>query len=190
MQQLQRAVQGEPSFILEDYFAGRTHAWGMFVDRFGNVQRQFSVDIRGEFGNGQLVLTEDFAFDDGERSQRIWRITPFGEGRYSGTADDVVGTAEGEVTGNRLRWSYDLNLPIGQRVWCVHLDDMMLLQDDQVLLNRASMSKYGVNLGEIIICFQKETAPAERGYSEARHVEPRTSRRIRVNSADTAAVSA
>ncbi len=190
MHHLQRAAQGEPSFILEDYFAGRTRAWGMFVDRFGNVQRQFSVDIRGEFDSEQLVLTEDFTFDDGGHSQRIWRITPLGEGRYVGTADDVVGVARGEVTGNRLRWSYDLDLTIGQRVWRVHLDDIMILQYARVLLNRASMSKYGITLGEVIISFQRETAPAEEACSGAQYIDRNANRCTRVNGAAAATISA
>lgn len=162
MRQLQRTVQVKHALFLEEYFLGRTRAWGMFVDRFGNFRREFSVDITGEFDDGQLILTEDFDFDDGERSQRVWWITPLGDGRYVGSADDVVGTATGEVSGHRLRWSYDLNLRFGERTWRVRLDDVMLLQSDQILLNRASMSKLGVNLGEVIICFQKET----------NHVEP------------------
>jgi hypothetical protein len=38
---------GKPSLVLEEYFAGKTRAWGLFEDRFGKVQRQFVVDIDG-----------------------------------------------------------------------------------------------------------------------------------------------
>ena len=31
----------EPKFVLEEYFLGKTKAWGMFEDRFGRIQRQF-----------------------------------------------------------------------------------------------------------------------------------------------------
>lgn len=159
MHQLQRAAQAEPSFMLEDYFLGQTRAYGMFVDRFGTVRRQFSVDIQGRIDDERLILDEDFIFDDGERSKRLWRITPLGLGRYQGTADDVIGMAEGEVRGNCLKWSYDLSLPVGGRTWRVHLDEVMLLQRDQVLLNRATMSKFGITIGEVINFFQKATVP-------------------------------
>ncbi|MEM8952296.1 MAG: DUF3833 domain-containing protein [Pseudomonadota bacterium] len=190
MQQLQRAARGEPSFVLEEYFSGHTHAFGMFVDRFGAVKRQFSVDILGEMENGQLVLTEDFTFDGGERSKRVWRITPLGDGRYSGTADDVVGTAEGSVSGNCLRWSYDLNLKIGQREWRVRFDDIMLLQNDQVLLNRAQMSKWGITLGEVIISFHKEAERSESNISDAKPTYSKTHSRSRIDEETLAAVSA
>ena len=29
----------KPTFSLEDYFNGRTEAWGMFHDRFGNLKK-------------------------------------------------------------------------------------------------------------------------------------------------------
>jgi len=35
----------EPRFVLEEYFAGKTKAWGIFQDRFGTLRRQFTVDI-------------------------------------------------------------------------------------------------------------------------------------------------
>ena len=190
MQQLQRAARSAPSFVLEDYFCGHTSAFGMFVDRFGAIRRQFSADIRGEFGDGQLVLTEDFSFDDGERSQRIWRITPLGDGRYSGTADDVIGTAEGTVAGNLLQWSYDLNLKIGQRDWRVHLQDIMLLQNDRILLNRARMSKWGITLGEVIISFEKETELSGSDVADGRRTERESRNHVGASADALAAVSA
>jgi hypothetical protein len=38
----------EPKLVLFDYFKGKTSAWGIFEDRFGNVRRQFQVDIEGQ----------------------------------------------------------------------------------------------------------------------------------------------
>ena len=36
---------GTPKFVLEDYFDGKTKAWGMFHDRFGNLKRSFNLAI-------------------------------------------------------------------------------------------------------------------------------------------------
>ncbi len=153
--QMQDFVDGSPRMAPEEYFLGRTKAWGMFTDRFGRIRRQFQVDIVGEFDGETLILTEDFIYDDGERSRRIWRIRPKGDGRYEGRADDVIGVAEGQSLGNALHWRYDLNLPIGDRTWQVHFDDWMLRQDDVVAINRATVSKFGVTLGEVVIFFQR-----------------------------------
>ena len=64
-----------PKFVLEEYFNGKTKAWGIFEDRFGNVKRQFTVDINGEWDGKTLILDEYFLFNDGEKSFRQWRIT-------------------------------------------------------------------------------------------------------------------
>lgn len=146
---------GTPSLALEDYFQGRTEAWGLFEDRFGRVRRQFKVDVDGSFDGRELTLVEDFVYADGEEDRRIWRITSLGDGRYEGRADDVVGAATGEALGNALHWEYDMQLPIGDSTWQVHFDDWMLLQNDGVLINRATVSKFGITLGEVTLFFRK-----------------------------------
>ena len=146
----------EPRFDLFTYFQGNTRGWGVFQDRGGALKRQFVVDIQGVIdSNGELVMTEDFVWNDGEKSQRVWRIRKTDEHHYSGRADDVVGEAKGVAYGNALNWAYDLKLPVDGKVWQVSFDDWMYLQADGVLLNRAKMSKFGFTLGEVTISFQK-----------------------------------
>ncbi len=147
----------EPTFDLFTYFQGNTRGWGVFQDRGGALKRQFVVDINGTISpDGELVMTEDFVWNDGEKSQRVWRIRKQDAHRYSGRAADVVGEAKGEAYGNALNWQYDLNLPVDGKVWQVSFDDWMYLQADGVLLNRAKMSKFGFTLGEVTIAFQKK----------------------------------
>lgn len=144
-----------PQLDLYEYFQGKTRGWGMFQDRGGTVKREFVVDIVGTVEDGELVLTEDFVWSDGEVSQRIWRIRKQNAHHYVGRAGDVVGEAQGKAYGNALNWQYDLNLEVSGRTWKVHFDDWMFLQPDGVLLNRAKMSKFGLRLGEVTIAFQK-----------------------------------
>ena len=150
-----------PPFRPEEYFQGRTRAWGFFQDRFGNIKRQFVVDIEGSVQNGALTLEESFAYADGEKATRVWRIRPLGDGEYEGTAGDVVGTARGKVAGNAMRWAYDMDLPIQGSTWRVHFDDWMLQQDQEVMLNKSTVSKYGIELGEVFIFFRRLTNGAE-----------------------------
>ena len=148
----------EPRLVIEEYFVGETKAWGLFEDRFGNVRRQFLVDIVGTWDGRELVLEEDFTFDDGETDRRVWRIVKTGDHTYQGHADDVVGTARGVAYGNALNWRYDLNLKIKDSIWRVHFNDWMFLQPDGALMNRARVSKFGLDIGEVTIVFKK--APA------------------------------
>jgi hypothetical protein len=154
----------EPTFKLEEYFLGPTKAWGWFEDRFGKIQRRFVVDMTGTVEDGVLILDEDFVYDDGETENRVWRIRILGDGRYSGATEGVVGTAEGQVVGPALNWTYDFDLKVGERTWQVHFDDWLIQQDEQVVINKAIVSKFGFTLGEVTLFFKKPDdwqAPAE-----------------------------
>ena len=145
----------EPRLDLFDYFQGDTRAWGIFQDRSGNLQRQFTVDIRGEVEGDELTLTEDFVYADGETQQRIWRIRRIDRHRYAGRADDVVGDASGLAYGNALNWRYTMRLPYRGTEIDVKFDDWMFLQPDGVLVNRATVSKFGFRVGEVTLFFVK-----------------------------------
>lgn len=141
--------------VLEDYFLGETSAYGLFEDRFGKVRRQFKVDITGELEGNRLTLTENFLYDDGERETRIWEIDVLGDGRYRGTAGDVTGIAEGQVSGNAFNWKYKVDLKVGGSTWNVGFNDWMFLMQDDVLINRAYVTRYGIEIGQVTIAFRK-----------------------------------
>ncbi|MEY4283589.1 MAG: DUF3833 domain-containing protein [Betaproteobacteria bacterium] len=154
----QYAKQG-PQLDLKTYFNGRIVAHGMFIKRGGEVARRFKVIMdaswRQESGVNVGTLDEAFEYDDGEKQRRVWTIKELSPGVYEGTADDVVGKAVGKASGHALNWKYTLSLPVGGDRYNVQFDDWMHLIDDQVMLNKAVMSKFGVDLGEVIISFQK-----------------------------------
>lgn len=143
----------EPNLVLEEYFSGRVYAWGIFEDRFGNLRREFLVEIDARMEDNTLVLDEYFLYSDGEKDRRIWRIDALGNGRYEGRADDIVGAAQGEVRGNALNWRYKMDLKVGDGAWRVTFDDWMYLQPGGVLMNRASVRKWGVELGQVTLSF-------------------------------------
>lgn len=145
----------KPRLDLFEYFHGPTTAWGIFEDRFGKVRRQFRVDIRGTVEDDELVLVEDFLYDDGEVDQRIWRIRRTGETSYSGRAADVVGEAQGESSGNAVNWRYTMDLKVGDGTLRVKFDDWMFLQEGGVLINRARVSKFGLEIGTVSLFFTK-----------------------------------
>ncbi|MCV6588276.1 MAG: DUF3833 domain-containing protein [Marinobacterium sp.] len=151
----------EPSTTLrpEHYFLGSTFAWGIFEDSLGKLRRSFQVNIEGTMENGELVLDEQFLYNDGQREQRIWRIRPRRNGHYEGRADDVIGKAHGQTSGRQLRWCYQMELPIGPRRVRVRFDDRMYLQPGGVLVNRARVCKLGIPLGTVTLFFSKDAGP-------------------------------
>lgn len=145
----------KPVLDLKQYFNGTLDAYGIFTDRSGKVVKRFTVVMKGSWNGDEGVLDEDFVYSDGSLQKRIWRLKRLPDGRYTGTADDVVGEARGQARGNAFNWSYTLALPVDGRVWHVDFDDWMYLMDDRVMLNTAVMSKWGVKLGEVTLSFVK-----------------------------------
>jgi hypothetical protein len=148
----------KPALDLRSYFNGTLDAYGVFLDRSGKVARRFTVVMRCTWEGEEGVLDEDFTYSDGGTEKRVWRLRHLGNGRYSGTAGDVVGTALGETRGNTFRWGYTLSLPVDGKVYEVQFDDWMYLMADRVMLNKAVMSKFGVRLGEVMLSFVKRPA--------------------------------
>ncbi len=146
-----------PKLNLFSFFEGDTIAYGIFEDRFGNLKRQFRVNIKGSVDKEQLTLDEEFLYDDGEQAKRIWKIKKIIDDKknivYSGQADDVEGNASGSISGNALNWSYDIFLNIKGSNVKVHFNDWIYQQSDEIAINRAYVSKFGVNIGSVTLVF-------------------------------------
>ncbi len=145
----------QPELKLEHYFNGTLDAWGMFQKRNGEVVKRFKVVIDASWEGDKGVLDERFTYSDGTTQQRVWHLTRVADGHYRGEADDVVGVAEGRVSGNSLHWVYTLQLPVDGKTYEVAFDDWMYLQDDGVMFNRSVMKKFGFRLGEVTLFFRK-----------------------------------
>ena len=146
-----------PALDLRRYFNGLVDASGLLTDRSGQVVKRFKVVLDGRWQGDEGVLDEAFTYSDGTTQRRVWRVQALPGGHYRGRADDVVGEARGQASGNALRWAYTLALPVDGRVWEVQFDDWMFLMDERVMLNRAEMSKWGIRLGEVTLAFTRRT---------------------------------
>lgn len=143
---------------LEEFFLGETYAYGIFEDRNGSLRRQFRVLIDGRMEDGKLVLDERFLYADGETARRIWTIENLGNdgaGKrlYSGSAADIEGEATGAIIGNTLNWQYDITLDIGSTALKVHFDDWIFRQHEDLAINRAYVTKFGVLIGSVTLVF-------------------------------------
>lgn len=147
-----------PALDLKEYFDGRTYAWGMFENRGGSMKRSFKVIIDGQVTDNTLTLDERFLFDDGERDRRVWTLTQAADGTWTGDANDTVQPAKGEAKGAAYRMRYKTNLDVGDQKYVVSFDDRMFRIDDDTVINRAIVSKFGVRVGEATIVFRKSDA--------------------------------
>ena len=148
------------SLNLEEFFDGDLVAYGQFQDVFGTVRRRFEVQMKGDWDGQTLRLIEDFVYEDGATEQRIWTLSKTGEDTWTGTAPGVEGVAQGEERGDTFNWAYTIDLPVPSadgsvETLRVSFDDWMWLLSEDRLLNIAYMSRFGVNIGQVIITFEK-----------------------------------
>ena len=154
-QKVESYAAEKPVLDLQQYFNGTLDGYGVFTDRSGTVVKRFSVVVQGSWTGDEGVLDEAFSYSDGSTQKRVWHLTRLPNGRLTGRADDVVGEALGEAAGNAVHWNYTLSLPVDGKVYAVQMDDWMYLMTDKVMLNKTTMTKFGVRMGEVTLSFFK-----------------------------------
>lgn len=154
---VQDYADNRPLLVPEAFFQGQLTAHGVIKNRGGEVIRYFNADIKAWWENGIGTLEEDFRFDDGEIQRRVWTLTPQGQGRYTGTAGDVIGEGEITVAGNSMFLDYVLRIPYGDSTLDLRIDDRMYLVDPNILINESTMSKFGIDVGEILLVITKHS---------------------------------
>lgn len=149
---------GQPRFEPDKFFEGPTRSWGVIEDRHGHPKSRFKTEMMGHREGADLVITQDFTFEDGHRQQRLWRLRRIDDHRYEATANDVVGVSRGLAYGNTFRWEYTLALRPGNPLANVRFKLWMYLQaDGDTMINRVIISKFGVILAETTEYFHRGT---------------------------------
>ena len=146
----------KPALIVEEFFSGDLKAFGVVAERSGKVIKRFSCDMRGTWDGHTLVLDEDFTWSDGSRQKRVWRLTKKADGTFSGTADDVIGEAFAEVSGNTFHLVYDLSAPVNGSTTLLHVDDWLYLVTDSVIMNHSVLTKFGLHAADVFLTIQKK----------------------------------
>jgi hypothetical protein len=146
-----------PKFDIQTYFTGELIGWGMVQDYTNQVTRRFCVELNGTWKENQGELAEVFHFDDGEVSYRTWQLSKLSQGEYTGSAEDVVGTAKGKQSGYAFQWQYQLLVQIDVESYQIDMDDWMYQIDQYRVFNRTTMNKFGIKVAEVTLFFDKNT---------------------------------
>lgn len=144
-----------PEFDFKTFFTGNLKAYGVVQDFKGELTRKLVVDMHASWEGNQGIIEEDFVYDDGETQKRIWKVTLNNDNSLTGTADDVLGTAKGKSDGSVFHWNYDVELPYDGSTLEVNFDDWMYLVTQTRLINRTSIVKFGVEVGEVTLVIEK-----------------------------------
>jgi hypothetical protein len=145
---------------LEDFFKGKTYAYGSFGAITG-LSRSFRVDLTGTVRGKVLTLREDFHYDDGERDTKTWIFTKTGPKTYTGTREDVVGQTTVRLSGNTARFTYRVDLNPGGDSNIVRFHDKLVLKDDGTLRNTALVTKFALPIARVRVNFAPTLARAK-----------------------------
>lgn len=145
-------------FDLVRDLGGATTARGEFSTIFG-ARRGFNATLDGRLEGATFVLAERFEYDDGEKDMKTWRLTPDGPGRWTGTREDVVGTAVGYVDGDAFRLEYlvDIKRKNGKSTR-VRFRDVLVRTASGAVLNKAVVSYLGAPIGKVDLTISRPAA--------------------------------
>ncbi|WP_394129653.1 DUF3833 domain-containing protein [Shewanella maritima] len=144
-----------PKLDLASFFDGELYAAGVVEDFSGKVVRKFTVKMQASWQENEGKLEEWFVYDDGEKQTRIWYITDLGDGQYKGKAGDIIGEATGVAKGSALRWRYDMLLTVDDSDYQVHFDDWMYLVDENTIINKSDIIKFGLTVAKVTLVISK-----------------------------------
>lgn len=145
-----------PELVPEEFFTGELSARGVVKNFSGEVIRTFDADISASWDDeGVGTLDEVFRFDDGEVQTRVWTLTPAEDG-YHADAGDVVEPGTMRWSGNAIHMNYVLQVAYGDGTLNVRMDDWMYLITPDTLINQTTMSKWGIDVGEVVLVIQKK----------------------------------
>ncbi len=129
----------------EEDLVGNLKAEGTFTPRFGGNTRGVTADLTGTWDGQTLTLREEFLYSDGEEDVKTWQLTKVAPGEWTGTREDVVGTARGYEDGDAFRLEYNVKLD-GRTVG---FRDVLVERSDGSIYNIANIGYYGLKVGEI-----------------------------------------
>lgn len=150
-----------PQLKLDQFFQGESRAWGVLHDWQGKQSVRFTAELCGNWQGNNGNLYELFYFSDGRIEQRHWQLQQNADGSVSGSAGDVVGQATGQLAGNSLYWEYTLRIPYDGDTLDVKVKDWLYLIDNENLLNRTTLHKFGITVGELTLSIQQQNKNAD-----------------------------
>jgi len=153
---VQNYADQTPVVDVREFFEGEITAWGLVQDRSGEVINRFRADMQGSWEGNRGILDEEFFYSNGDTQTRQWQFVQQDENSYTGTASDVIGEASIAQAGNAINLKYTLEVPVGDRSYDLKFDDWMWLVEDELIINRATMTKFGFRVGELIVVIQKQ----------------------------------
>lgn len=131
-----------PVFDPVTFFSGHTQGVGKLKIIFSGTKATL-VEGHGHMDGDTLVLDQSVKKGDDAPTNRQWRLTPAGPGRWTGTLTDASGPVTAEVSGNRLHIAFKMKGGTHAEQW------LYLKPGGTVAINRMVVTKFGIPVASL-----------------------------------------
>ena len=138
-----------PAFDIKQHLNGPIISEGMIHGPNGRLASRFVADMKGEWDGNTGTLAESFRYDNGSTQERKWYLTLGENGSFTATADDIIGTAHGQVSGATLSMTYRIRLTEAAGGHVLNVTDWLYLMENGTILNRSELRKFGIKVAEL-----------------------------------------
>ncbi len=139
-----------PAFSLVEHLSGPILSEGVIYGPAGRMANSFTARMVGEWHGDRGTLSEHFTYSNGREQHRKWHLKLCPDGRFTATADDIVGVAEGTLSGSTVMLRYKIILPPEAGGHTLSTIDWMYLTKDGAIMNKSEMRMFGIKVAELI----------------------------------------
>lgn len=143
-------VDRGPEFLLNEHLSGDILSEGVIFGPDGRMTNSFVAQMSGKWDGESGVLSENFTYSNDRQQARAWHITLGKAGRFTATADDIRGVAQGWISGSTVKMRYRIVLPKEAGGHVLDVTDWLYLTRDGAIINRSQMRKFGVTVAELV----------------------------------------
>jgi hypothetical protein len=144
---------------LVDAFEGASTGVGEFKVWLTGDQRRFTArlngTVTGDEGARRLTVVEDFIYDDGDENTLTWVFDEVGPGRWTGTREDTVGTAQVVEQDGVIRLTYTADFVSPTAITRLGFSDVIYDAGDGRIINDAIVTRWGLPVAGVQFIIQR-----------------------------------
>lgn len=145
-----------PEFDLKTHLSGPILSEGLIYGPTGKMTNSFTAKMVGEWDGNTGTLSEEFTYSNGKQQSRKWFLTLSKNNTFTATANDIVGTAQGTVSGSTIKMEYKIVLPADAGGHVLSVTDWLYLTQNGVIMNKSELRKFGIKVAELIATMRPE----------------------------------
>lgn len=139
-----------PAFSLKTHLSGEILSEGLIFGPNGKMTNSFTAEMVGTWYGDTGTLSEEFVYSNGRQQSRKWFLKLGPGNTFTATADDIVGEANGSVSGATVKMEYQIILPEEAGGHVLDVTDWLYLTESGVIMNKSEMRKFGIKVAELV----------------------------------------